>query len=136
MFVALDIGTVRIGCATADEEVRIPFPRAVWPAAQKRAETAILKLLAENSVSSLVVGLPLDDNGMETKQCEIIRQFCTRLSKRTTVPIVFVDEADSSEEAKELLRDAGAELDMLDAYAACCILSRYLANSTPGTGCY
>lgn len=129
MLLGLDVGTVRVGGATADETIGIPFPKAVWPTAQNYAQNAILELLKDLPINMIVVGLPLDEDGGETKQCEHIRRFCTRLEKRTMVPITFVDEADSSEEAKQLLEDANSSAELLDAYAACCILSRYLKQS-------
>jgi len=124
--IGVDVGTVRVGVATADSTVRIPFPVAIWPRAQYEAEKNILKLIEERKATLLVVGLPLDDEGNRTDICENIEAFVRRLAKRTPVTIVYIDEAFSSVEASEKLSLASSKAHRVDAAAACLILQRYL----------
>ena len=58
--IGVDVGTIRVGVATADPTVRISFPVGVWPRAQYQAEKNLLKLIEERNASLLVVGMPLD----------------------------------------------------------------------------
>jgi putative Holliday junction resolvase len=131
IILAIDVGTVRVGCAASDTTVGIPFPVAVWPRAQARAEKALLATIAERRAELLVVGLPLGPNGERTAICENIEGFVTRLAKRTPVTIVYIDEAFSSDEATQRLRAASASPEEIDAYAACLILERYLQANPP-----
>lgn len=123
--VGIDVGTVRVGCAIADPQVRIPFPVGVWPRAQYQAEKSLLNLIQERGVTTIVVGLPLDRHGQRTEICQKIEDFVRRLAKRTPVKIVYVDEAFSSLEASEKLSQAASTSQGVDAFAACLILDRY-----------
>jgi putative Holliday junction resolvase len=123
--IGVDVGTVRVGVATADPTVRIPFPVAIWPRAQYEAEKNILKLIEERKGSLLVVGLPLDEDGNRTDICENIEAFVRRLAKRTPIKIVYIDEEFSSVEASEKLSQAASTAHRVDAAAACLILQRY-----------
>ena len=123
--IGVDVGTVRVGVATADPTVRIPFPVAIWPRAQYEAEKNILKLIEERKANLIVVGLPLDEDGNRTDICENIEAFVRRLAKRTPVKIVYIDEAFSSVEASEKLSQAASSAQRVDAAAACLILQRY-----------
>jgi putative Holliday junction resolvase len=121
----IDVGSVRVGCAWGDSVVKIPFPVAVWERAQARAEKALLQEIESRKAELLVVGLPLGPNGERTPTCDLVAAFVARLSKRTPLKIVYVDESFSSDEAMERLSAAGATPDQIDAYAACLILERY-----------
>jgi putative Holliday junction resolvase len=123
--IGIDVGTVRVGCAIADPTARIPFPVATWLRAAYEAEKNILGLIEERAASLLVVGLPLDDSGQRTDTCEMVEAFVRRIAKRSTIAIVYVDEAFSSLEAAEKLRQGARKAESLDAYAACLILTRY-----------
>ena len=123
--IGIDVGTIRVGCAIADPVARIPFPVATWLRAAYEAEKKILQLIKERAATLLVVGLPLDDSGQTTDIWEMVEAFVRRISKRSTIPIVYVDEAFSSLEAAEKLRQGARKAESLDAYAACLILTRY-----------
>jgi putative Holliday junction resolvase len=129
IILAIDVGTVRVGCAWGDDSVRIPFPLAVFERAQGRAEQALIREINERKAELLVVGLPLGPSGERTPQCESVESFVRRLSKRISIKAVFVDESFSSDDALERLQAARATPGELDAYAACLILESYF-NST------
>jgi putative Holliday junction resolvase len=124
---AIDVGTVRVGCAWADDSVKIPFPLAVWERAQSRAEQALIQEIQTRKAELLVVGLPLGPNGERTPQCESVMSFMRRLSKRVSIAVTYVDESFSSDDALERLKSAGAKPTELDAYAACLIFESYFA---------
>lgn len=123
--IGLDVGTVRVGVATADPQVKIPFPAGIWLRAQYEAEKNLLKLIEERSASLLVVGMPLDQLGNRTAICESIEGFVRRIAKRTPIKIEYVDEAFSSVEASEKLSLTTRSEQHVDAHAACLILERY-----------
>jgi putative Holliday junction resolvase len=128
--VAVDVGTVRVGCAVADTTVQIPFPVAVWPRAQGQAERALLAELAQRQATTLVVGLPLDERGDRTTTCEGIEAFVRRILKRTPIAVVYVDEAFSSVEASDRIQHRSSKPPThVDAFAACLILERYFESS-------
>lgn len=131
IILAIDVGTVRVGCAVADTSAGIPFPVAVWPRAQSRAEKALIATIAERRAELLVVGLPLGPHGERTATCENIEAFVTRLAKRSPITIVYVDEAFTSDEATQRLHAASASPEAIDAHAACLILERYLQTHPP-----
>ncbi len=132
VILSLDIGTVRVGCAVADDSVRIPFPVAVWPRAKYEAEKALLAQIEERKAGLLVVGLPLGPSGERTPICDSIEGFVRRLAKRSPIKIVYVDESFSSREASERLAAGGGDPSRhVDAMAACLILERYFEQN-PG----
>lgn len=128
--IGIDVGTVRVGCATADPGVKIPFPVGVWPRAQGEAERNLLNLIADRQASMLIVGLPLGQNGERTTECEKVEAFVRRIAKRTPIKIVYVDEAFSSQEASEKLQQASLHRQRVDSFAACLILERYFETTS------
>ena len=129
LVVAIDVGTVRVGAASGDSAVGIAFPLAVWPRAQGQAERALVEVIRERQPGVLVVGMPLGPNGERTATCDVVEQFVRRLSKRVAIQVEFVDEAFSSEDARERLQSAAAADAELDAYAAAIILERYFSQA-------
>ena len=97
-----------------------------------RPEKEILELLRQHQIETVVVGLPLDEQGQKTSQCLKIENFCSRLEQRASIRIVFVDEYCSSVEAEHRLSEAGkkrklrSKKDMIDAGAAAIILQNHL----------
>jgi putative Holliday junction resolvase len=128
VILAIDVGTVRVGCAWGDASVNMAFPVAVWERAQGRAEKALIAEIQRRNAEVLVVGLPLGPQGERTPTCNAIEAFVARLRKRTAIRVEYVDEAFSSDDAAERLAAAGAERKELDAYAACLILERFFQS--------
>jgi putative Holliday junction resolvase len=129
VILAIDVGTVRVGCAVADSSVGISFPVAVWPRAKNQAETALLNEIAQRGAQLLVIGMPYGPQGERTSMCENAENFARRISKRSPITITFIDESFSSEEAaSKVNRSRTSTPEALDAFAACQILDRYLAG--------
>lgn len=129
---SLDIGDARIGVSIGYSETKNCFPLE----AIKKSEALekIKKLIEQKNISLLVVGLPLDENNKETTTSKKIRELANKIKSETNdIPIVFVDEYYSSQEAKERLnikvkdkkvRDTG----IIDSVSATIILERYFLN--------
>ncbi len=128
---AIDYGQARVGLAVTDPEARVVFPlRTVAWETRDALFRALLAVIQEKDVARIVVGYPVRAGGDEGLTGRQVRNFVARLQRRTDLPIVYVDEAHSTEEAAERLRQAGCpgrELAArVDAEAAAVILERYL----------
>jgi len=104
---AIDFGTKRIGLAVTDPERRFLFPRDTLLRTSAASDMdAIAALCAEDAVELLVMGLPLNADGSLGPMVRAARDFGEELSRRTELPLVYVDERYSSIEADERLREA------------------------------
>jgi putative Holliday junction resolvase len=122
--ISIDVGTVRIGCAWGDDEVKIPFPIATWKKEGGEAEREILRTIKDKGASTLVVGLPLAEDGARTTMCDTAEKFARRIQRRIEVNVVFIDESFSSIVGAEH-QSNGRNSHAVDALAACEILTRY-----------
>lgn len=134
----LDVGTRRIGVAYGDTEVKIAAPLDAIEN-DGNALDKLAKLVARMNVSTVVVGLPRNSSGGETKQSQYSRQFADDLGDALSinsvsdVDIVMQDESLTSIEAEEELRrdkrhfnDKMLRDGTLDSQAAVIILTDYL----------
>jgi putative holliday junction resolvase len=85
---------------------------------------------------TLVVGLPLTLDGAEQPASRRARHFAAQLQQRYSLPIVFVDERHSSQEAAQRFAAARAaglkrrrDAASIDAEAAAVILERWLSGA-------
>jgi putative Holliday junction resolvase len=126
---ALDHGTVRIGCALSDPSGTLATPLPIIEPPEARA---VAELVAEHGVERVVVGLPLHLSGEEGSQAGLARSFCRELEAILPVPVDTYDERLTSRMADASRRGgAGAACDSL---AAAHLLESYLASVNPGTG--
>jgi len=123
---ALDHGTVRIGCAISDPSgtLATPLPTIEPPEARSVAELA-----AEHGVELIVVGLPLHLSGEEGSQAALARTFCAELEAILDIPVETYDERLTTRMADASKR-AGASA-ARDSLAAAHLLEAYLASRAP-----
>jgi len=125
---AFDFGTQRIGVALGNTLLRQARPIEIIRAQTKLQRFARIEaLIVQWQPDALVVGLPLTPEGGEqlvTRQC---RRFGHQLQGRFGLPIILVDERDSSIQAQETVGNSAD-----DAMAAAIILQRYL-DALPST---
>lgn len=133
----LDVGDVRVGISLSDTERRLAVPVETVNRARDQALARILELIEERAVTTIVVGLPLSQDGARNEQCEKIERFCRRLSRRTKAQITYIDEHLTSAEAEHKLRSAGTSKENLarkmgitDAVAASIILQTFIDSRT------
>ncbi|HEX5989353.1 MAG TPA: Holliday junction resolvase RuvX [Solirubrobacterales bacterium] len=120
---ALDHGTVRIGCALSDPSGTLATP---LPTIEPPEARAVAELVAEHGVERVVVGLPLHLSGEEGSQAGLARSFCRELEAMLSVPVETYDERLTSRMADASRRaGAGAARDSL---AAAHLLESYLAS--------
>ena len=131
---ALDLGDERIGVALSDSLGLSARGLCTLRRSDGGAEKKIISLIKQYDIKHLVLGLPLDEQGRETKQCLKIRNFGRRLLKRLDVSIHYVDEFGSSQAAKDILnlpRNPSIEhrkRGLIDSASAAIILQDYLES--------
>ncbi|HWJ43051.1 MAG TPA: Holliday junction resolvase RuvX, partial [Solirubrobacterales bacterium] len=101
---ALDHGTVRIGCALSDPSGTLARPLATIEPPEARA---VAELVAEHGVERVVVGLPLHLSGEEGSQAGLARSFCRELEAMLSIPVETYDERLTTKMA-DASRRAGA----------------------------
>lgn len=134
-YLAIDYGEKRAGIAVSDAGGSMAFARTVLDAAPVEAFfRKLLALIAEERAEGLVLGLPLNLEGGETKSSARVRGFAARLRRHTALPIFFINEALTSFAAEAELREAGLSYKkraaLLDQQAAAHILQTFLSTPT------
>lgn len=91
--IGVDLGSKTIGLAISDVERRIASPLRTLPrtAFQKDAD-ALITIFTEFEIAAVVVGLPLDLEGRDSRRAQSTRAFARNLGTRTDLPIAFWDE--------------------------------------------
>lgn len=128
-FVALDIGTKRIGVATCDRLEVAATPHSVIPAG-KQAPTQVAALVVREEAEGVVVGWPVSLSGQEGENCRWVREFVDRLRPLLTVPLEMADERFTTSLAEASLIEAGLRRErrkeLRDAVSAALILKSFL----------
>ena len=130
---ALDVGDKRIGVSVA--AVGSQFPRPLMTLAHDETIfQQIQRLIDENSVKEVIVGLPRDMKGNETDQTRSVRAFASKLTAELGVTVHLQDEAATSLKAEAELRARGKPYEKyaIDALAATYILEDYLQGVKHG----
>jgi putative holliday junction resolvase len=139
LVLAFDFGQRRIGVACGDSVSRTAAPlTAVTAGADSVCWARVDALMREWQPGVLVVGLPYNVDGSESKATGAARRFASELAERYPVPVQLVDERYSSLDAETRLKGARrlglrkrrvAKADV-DAAAACIILERWFSQET------
>ncbi|HTE22632.1 MAG TPA: Holliday junction resolvase RuvX [Candidatus Limnocylindria bacterium] len=124
---ALDVGGKRVGVAMTNTLARLPHPHATL-VRDGTFWDRLKKLLSEESIAEVVIGLPRNLEGRETAQTAATRQFTAEFQERFTVPVHMQDEALTSHQAEQELNARGKPFTKgdIDALAATYILEDYL----------
>src|SRR5262245_55930786 len=126
---ALDVGDRNIGVATSDELEITAGPRAVL-ARNGRELDEIERIVVEEGVGEIVVGMPVSLGGFRGPQAEKVSAFVEALRRRIAVPVRLWDERMSTVEAERVLLEADTSRSrrkrVIDKVAATVILEGYL----------
>ena len=111
---SLDIGQVRCGIAISDPTGRVASPVCVLPSGEViGCARSFKRLLDDWQPDLLLAGLPLTLSGSSGGQAQRIRAQAQQIADTSGLPLEFVDERLSSQEAKRMLREEGlTERDM------------------------
>jgi len=108
-WLALDLGTVRIGVALYDPLGLTAQPLTVLKVSSAKDDISqIGKLVDENKVNRVIVGLPLNMDGTEGAQAKKVRQFTGKLAERLNVPVFYADERLTSRQAERAMIEGNA----------------------------
>lgn len=134
---ALDVGTVRIGVAISDELfITAQGIETIRCADLKKDLQEIARLVAANTVSEIVVGLPLNMNGTHSVKTEEVLKFADDLIKTVSVPVRMWDERLTTVQAGRVLLEAdmsrAKRKHLADKLAAQLILQSYLDSRKRG----
>ena len=101
----IDLGERRIGLALAEADGLSARPLATIPRASSLdADAAVLaRVVAQQGVGSLVVGLPLEAGGGEGRMAIAARAWGTAMATELGLPLTFRDERLSSHVAESRL---------------------------------
>lgn len=135
-YAGIDYGLARTGLAVSDPEGRVAFPLATFRLADYAGRSALLDALAERirteGAEAVVMGLPLLLDGGESLTTRQVRNVTERLKRRLELPVYYMPELLSSEEAAQDLREAGLSREkaraVLDRQAAARILASFLSE--------
>jgi len=127
----IDYGDARTGVAISDLLCSIVGSTAVIPSRNTdKAIADIVKLIQDNGVGEIVVGLPKNMNGTEGPRAELCRAFAAKLEEVTGLPVVLWDERRTTVEAHNILSmhnyHGQKRKNTVDAVAASLILEGYL----------
>ena len=125
LLLAIDFGTKNIGLAKASTEVDVVLPFGVVNNEDKvLAEAELVRIIKEQNVDKIIVGLPFGLDGKENNNTIRIREFVDRLKKEISTSFEFVSEAFSSQAGDRM----GAGVSR-DEKAAMVILQGYLEKT-------
>ena len=127
----VDFGEVRIGIALSDPLQIISQPFLVIPNNDDTI-SEIQKIIESEEVGKIIVGLPLNLDGEDTKKTMEVREFAELLTNNVNIPVTFWDERYTSVEANEHLKQMGYSISesrkVIDKVAASIILKSYMEN--------
>ena len=132
----IDPGKKNIGIAICDENKVVATPLKVL---QKSKFEVLIEqinqIIKENDIKGIIIGNPINMDGMIWKSSQSANDFAKNLSKNITIPIAMWDERLSSEGSfkitKELNTNVSNRVNKLDKNAAAFILQGaidYLSN--------
>ena len=127
----VDYGDARTGIAISDLTCTIPGSASVVPSRNREKAIAdIVRLVQENEVGEIAVGLPRNMDGSEGGSADKIRAFAELLRPLTAAEIVFFDERVTTMAAHQILNltdTRGAKRkSVVDTLSAEIILQNYL----------
>ncbi len=95
---AIDYGTKNIGLAWCDTGIGAPLPFGV---AKNIIE--VIKIISDEKINKIIIGLPVGTDGRENMNTERIRKFGGEVQEKTGVGVEFFDERFSSQAADRMM---------------------------------
>jgi len=127
----IDYGEVRVGLSLSDltQTIANPFRTIMYKSADNLLDQ-LKEIIAENEVEKLVVGVPYNMKGEDTKQTLKVKEFISFLESNLSYDIELIDERLSSIEAEKTMHKmnikTGHNKSDIDKIAASVILQEYL----------
>jgi putative Holliday junction resolvase len=137
-FLALDLGSKRIGVALSDLTGTVASPLTVIQRSKSKRHDheQIAKLVRDEEADLVVVGLPISLSGQEGPAAKAARAETAALATLIDVPIETYDERLSTVTAQRALTEAGVRgrsgRQVIDKIAAAVFLQAYLDHRAAG----
>ena len=130
----IDHGDARIGIAATDPLGILAHPVETIDVRKTDPLERIAAIAAQRNIRTLVLGLPIRIDGTEGRAAAKVRVFGGKLAARVPgIPLVYVDEAYTTMDAAEKLREAGRKAKqqkaVIDQAAAVGILEAWMAGN-------
>lgn len=129
---AVDYGEKRIGIALSDPMRMFAKPFVVLPNTENYLQE-ISKIVEEENVRKIILGLPLNLKGEDSQKTKEVRVEFEKFKKYFTIPIILWDERFTTVEANEILKKQKYSIKdarkVVDKLAASLILKSYLDNN-------
>ena len=128
----LDVGKKNIGMAVSDP---LGYTAQSLPTIRSKGDTAedvkaVMDVINELKVETVVVGLPKNMNGSEGPSCAMAKEFGAAVLNEIDLPLVYWDERLTSKMAENAMLDADLSRkkrkQKVDSLAAILILQNYL----------
>ena len=128
---AIDYGDVRVGLALSDLTCTIARPfKTLNYNDMDDLLNQLFEISEENQVNKIVVGIPYNMKGDDTKQTTKVRDFISILEDKIGYKVDLIDERLTSSEAEKFMHQmnikTGFNKDRIDKIAASIILQEYL----------
>jgi len=136
----LDLGSKRIGVSTSDSSGTIASPHSVLLRGRHRRDDheAIARLVNEEEVGLVVVGLPLRLDGSHGPAAEAATREARLIGTVIHVPVVLFDERFTTVAADRALKEADIRASdrrrVVDKVAAAVMLQAWIDAGGPGRG--
>ena len=127
----IDYGEVRVGLSLSDltQTIAKPFKTIMYKNTDNLLDQ-LKEIIIQNEVEKLVVGVPYNMKGEDTKQTLKVKEFISFLESNLSYDIALVDERLSSIEAEKTMHKmnikTGHNKSDIDKIAASVILQEYL----------
>ena len=137
---AIDYGTKATGLALftlGKDPFPMPYGKIKYIDDQQLC-TEILKVIDDEVVDQLIIGLPLFTDGTESEMTKQVKKFAYQLHTMCSIPIIFQDETLTTYEAEQRMMNSPrynfkVDPKQIDALAASIILEDFLSNPNKGT---
>ena len=129
---AIDYGDARTGIAVSDlTGAIVGFTTVIHSWNREKTAAEIRRLVLEQGVQRIVMGLPRNMDGSEGPRAALCRDFAAELEAALEMPVRLWDERRTTVEAHNILTETGyhgkKRKNTVDAVAASLILEGYLS---------
>jgi putative Holliday junction resolvase len=134
--VGIDFGLKRVGLSISNKGMTISIPSKTIEAKKSDKETVIAILESfPQKIDRFVLGLPIYLDGKESAMTLRVKEFGKVLEEQTQKPVDYIDEALTSEESENFLKDLGLNrkerIPHKDSLSAQLILNDFLLSKSP-----
>jgi len=108
--ISIDYGSKKLGIAMSNQERSIAMPLSTITETNKKVIiTSLLDIAEKYKACGIVIGLPINMNGMQTEQTSVVMKFTEELAKSINLPIFMQDERLTTKAADNFLKSFGVK---------------------------